>query len=223
MKEREVKIIFVSAKSRFQSENMALQMENDRYNDIIIGDFIDSYRNLTIKSLFMLKWFVSYYKNTEYLLKIDDNVRVDIAVLLNILRHYNDNHGTSSNAVIGHVLKNRRPERKRHHKWYIPHTVYSESKYPDYIAGPSYLMRSDVAEAIYKACSGVSVPLPMEDVFITGICRKKANINTQYSSRFCYTGVHRASTGKICATEHHLLARRGPWLISKQLNMTKYL
>ena len=52
--------------------------ESDTYDDILQEDFIDTYRNLTVKSLMLLKWFSKSCKNVPYVLKTDDNVYINL-------------------------------------------------------------------------------------------------------------------------------------------------
>ena len=45
--------------------------ESDIHNDILQEDFIDSYANLTVKSLMLLKWFNKSCKYVSYVLKTE--------------------------------------------------------------------------------------------------------------------------------------------------------
>lgn len=47
-----VKTIFVIGREHFNEENEELQKEINLHKDILIGDYIDSYRNNTLKVLF---------------------------------------------------------------------------------------------------------------------------------------------------------------------------
>ena len=51
-----------------------LLAESDRYNDILIGNFIDSYYNLTTKSLSALQWSVDVCTETKSIVLCDDDV-----------------------------------------------------------------------------------------------------------------------------------------------------
>lgn len=48
--------------------------ENLKYKDLIIKNFIDSYYNLTITSLILLKWVEYNCKYIRYVVKVDDDV-----------------------------------------------------------------------------------------------------------------------------------------------------
>ena len=60
-----------------------MKEENDRHGDILQESFHDSYNNLTIKSIFILKYFVraaKYFEN-KFLLKTDDDSFINLEVL----------------------------------------------------------------------------------------------------------------------------------------------
>ncbi|XP_066962296.1 beta-1,3-galactosyltransferase 5-like [Macrobrachium rosenbergii] len=63
------------------TKNIALQeevdKESDKYNDIIQYDFIDSYNNLTYKTMSLLKWVVDRCPQVPFIAKIDDDVVVN--------------------------------------------------------------------------------------------------------------------------------------------------
>ena len=65
------------------------------YNDIIEEDFLDSYHNLTLKSVAMLKWVtLTCFRNNvtsslpQYVLKVDDDIFVNIERLFNVIKDY---------------------------------------------------------------------------------------------------------------------------------------
>ena len=54
-----------------------IRKENDLYHDIVQEDFIDSYRNLTVKSIMALKWATEHCKNAKLIFKMDDDTLVN--------------------------------------------------------------------------------------------------------------------------------------------------
>ena len=63
-----------------------IRKENDLYRDIVQEDFIDSYRNLTVKSIMALKWATKYCKNAKLIFKMDDDTLVNTFLLLKLLK-----------------------------------------------------------------------------------------------------------------------------------------
>lgn len=58
--------------------NQKLRLEFNLYGDIVQENFTDSYRNLTYKCIEAMKWISTYCNRTEYILKADDDVFVNI-------------------------------------------------------------------------------------------------------------------------------------------------
>jgi hypothetical protein len=52
-------------------ELLLLGDENSRYGDVLYADFVDSYRNLTYKSLTSLYWAASKCPRASFVMKVD--------------------------------------------------------------------------------------------------------------------------------------------------------
>ncbi|CAC5410967.1 unnamed protein product [Mytilus coruscus] len=65
-----------------QTSNITVQREiNDesrKYKDIVQGNFVDSYRNLTYKLVFSMFWVNSYCSRAKYVVKVDDDIIINI-------------------------------------------------------------------------------------------------------------------------------------------------
>ena len=59
-----------------------LKKEIIRYNDALVGDFVDSFHNLTFKDSMLLKWTKEKCPS-RFILKGDDDVFVSFFALLN--------------------------------------------------------------------------------------------------------------------------------------------
>jgi beta-1,3-galactosyltransferase 1 len=157
--------------------------ESEKYNDLIQERFVDSYQNLTLKSITMLKLFhLHCAKSHKYLMKIDDDVFLNVNNLLEML----ENRGCDTNLLVGKLMRDTPPFRDPTSKWFVPYESYPEEKYPDYLCGPAYVMSGDVAVKLYR-CALETPIFFIEDVYITGFCAKKVNVAPQKSSLFsCY-------------------------------------
>ena len=62
-----------------------VNMEADIHRDILVPDFLDSYNNLTLKSLHAIKYFLRQKKFT-HMLKVDDNCFVNLNALKTVLQ-----------------------------------------------------------------------------------------------------------------------------------------
>ncbi|KAJ1173248.1 hypothetical protein NDU88_005086 [Pleurodeles waltl] len=145
----------------------ALQEESLVFQDILQQDFVDSYRNLTVKTMMGMEWVAKYCPTASYVLKIDTDVFLNVDFLVNDLLRPKD--PTRTNYFTGRILNNTGPIRnKAYKKWYIPKEFYPGDKYPPYCAGPSYLFSGDVATKIYNVAQLIPA-FPMEDTFV-GLC-----------------------------------------------------
>ena len=81
-----------------------LDEESRRHGDILKEGFVDTYQNLTLKSMFMLKFAHTQLvdKKTQWVLKVDDDCYVDIRVLLHYTRTIRK---SGYGAIIGKVLE----------------------------------------------------------------------------------------------------------------------
>lgn len=150
-----------------------LQEESLVFQDILQQDFVDSYHNLTVKTMMGMEWVAKYCPTASYVLKIDSDVFLNVDFLVNDL--LKPKGPTRTNYFTGRILNNTGPIRdKAYKKWYIPKEVYPGDKYPPYCAGPSYLFSGDVAMKIYNVAQLIPA-FPMEDTFV-GLCLHELGI-----------------------------------------------
>jgi len=62
-----------------------VQKEHDQYGDVVQGNFVDDYRNLTLKNVMGLKWVARYCPGADFFLKADDDTFIDIGQLKHFL------------------------------------------------------------------------------------------------------------------------------------------
>lgn len=226
-----VRIIFIVGRSDYESHLgnetlIRLHNEAQQYNDIIQENFIDTYNNLTIKSVMALKHINrSCSKTCAYFLKCDDDTFVNVPNLLHFLLGgtvplYNDTldyHDRSSFQVMfphnrlnattgimrGHQFCNVVPVSDVTSKWYMPYYMYQGETYPQYLSGAGYLMSIDVVERLYDAALNTSL-VYLEDLFITGICAVRAKVKRQHHSLFSFAHSKRLCAFKGSITQHQV-------------------
>lgn len=137
--------------------------EDNTYHDIIQENFLDTYLNLSIKTLSTLKWVSEYCFQVKLVLKIDDDNFLNADQLY---RFVNDK--VQPKSMYGLLAHEWKPMRDPDSKWFVPTEVYSSTYYPDFMAGPAYLFTGDCAPILYKASFKIA-PLYLEDVYVTGI------------------------------------------------------
>uniref|UniRef100_A0A6P7GZT9 Hexosyltransferase n=1 Tax=Diabrotica virgifera virgifera TaxID=50390 RepID=A0A6P7GZT9_DIAVI len=70
-------IVFMIGDPSSPEQQKKLEEENTLFGDIVQGNFIDNYRNLTYKHVMVLKYFVYHCPQAKYLLKTDDDVFIN--------------------------------------------------------------------------------------------------------------------------------------------------
>lgn len=143
-----------------------LEAESDRFGDIVMGDFVDSYRNLTLKTIMAYEWLTMYCREAQLVVKTDDDVVVNIFALTKALHAWTPTEVKSSNI------------------WCCVHTFYFHPEefngtFPLHSAGYGYVTPFDVIDRIDDEISK-SFPgrvFTHEDVFMTSVVTKRINSN----------------------------------------------
>ncbi|XP_052104118.1 beta-1,3-galactosyltransferase 5-like [Mytilus californianus] len=171
-----------------------IEKESVRYRDIIQGNFIDSYQNLTYKRVFSLFWVNKFCKDATFVIKIDDDITINIPLLIPYLNNKLNNNIT--NVLECFTILEARPHREPGSKWYTPLSDYPFPTFPPYCAGHSSIMSIDVVKRMYKTTSIVPY-LWLEDVYGSGFIPWVLNIEIVRPN--CYVkDVHQSFNEKPC-------------------------
>ncbi|KAK3607175.1 hypothetical protein CHS0354_007090 [Potamilus streckersoni] len=85
LKYHESRLLFLVGRTETNTFQKALEIESLEFKDIVQGDFIDDYHNLTHKGILGYRWIVKYCENAQFVLKIDDDVFVNIFLVIHKL------------------------------------------------------------------------------------------------------------------------------------------
>lgn len=162
-----VMLKFVLGKSKQSVHQSLAGVENSMYNDILFEDISETYENLSKKSIALLQWASKNCKGVKYLLKIDDDMFLNLPRLLDELKIQ-----PKLNSISGCKVSGASPFRYPFSKWRISREEYERDYYPDYIAGTAYLITGDIISKLYIATKSVPYFI-FEDVYITGLCRQQ--------------------------------------------------
>ena len=143
------------------------------YGDIARGNFIDDYFNMTYKTVLGLHWMTMYCPKAKFVMKVDDDVMVNIYKLVNFLQEHNKKENLQ-NFYYGLTFNEAQPFRENTSKWQISFSDYKYSKYPAYCAGLGYIFSNQAAGRIYQATSKIPF-FWVDDVFI-GFCAELSTI-----------------------------------------------
>ncbi|XP_051984198.1 beta-1,3-galactosyltransferase 1-like [Xyrauchen texanus] len=155
-----------------EQENLqeSLLQESEKYHDILQSDFLDSYHNLTIKTMVMLEWLTAYCQNASYAMKVDSDVFLNVKRLVNMLLS-----APKENYMTGLVTRGGMVMRDPRSKWYLPKQVFAPARYPPYTLGLAYVFSLDLPAKLVEAARHVKA-VYIEDVYL-GLCMKHLGIS----------------------------------------------
>ena len=174
-------LVFLVGQVKSKLLQEKLEDENRQHHDIVQADFIDSYKNLTLKSIALLHWVKTFCARSTYVLKADDDMYVSIPNLIEALRKM-----TQPKFILGHVFQRSKPIQNKRSKWYTPLKEFSEKFYPKYVSGTTYAVSTSAVADLYSTSLGVKL-FWLEDVYTTGLLARKAGVPRVHNPQFHYT------------------------------------
>ncbi|KAH8409320.1 hypothetical protein KR222_000203 [Zaprionus bogoriensis] len=175
---RDIAMAFVLGRGHNESVDQALTQENSMYGDLIRGSFIDSYYNLTLKTISMLEWTDRHCDRAKYVLKTDDDMFINVPRLMKFLGDRD-----KKRTIYGRLAKRWTAVRNVKSKYYVSHEEYPKTFYPPFTTGPAYILTGDVVHELYVRALNMSY-LKLEDVFITGLVAIKLGIERVHVNDF---------------------------------------
>lgn len=170
--------VFITGYSADLATMDLLVSEAREYQDIIVEDFLDTYQNLTLKTGFILKHFLSLCPQADFLIKTDDDMFVQPALFDELLA------GTDTDHLLGQVQVGATPYRNPISKYYLPYWLYNDTVLPEFVSGWTYVLPGRRVPEIYSASFTVPL-LNLEDVFFTGlVAGKTLNLTMVDDKRF---------------------------------------
>ncbi|CAG9864525.1 unnamed protein product [Phyllotreta striolata] len=163
------------------TKQISVENESKRFGDIVQGNFIEAYRNLTYKHLMGLKWAADNCFNAEFVIKMDDDVVVNmekVPVLLDTFTPL-----TNRLFIAGYVLRNMVAIREPANKWYVTRKEYSPAVYPTFVSGWFYVTNPKTAGKLHKL-SQTTEYFWIDDTYITGVLAQKLKVKHFDISRY---------------------------------------
>lgn len=157
-------------------EQKSIYDESDRFADIVQGNFVEAYRNLTYKHVMGLRWAAIECSMAKYIIKVDDDTVFDVFHLVNYLDNLESTLDYANEHLLaGYILDGKKPIRLQASKWYVSMQEYDGSVYPDYLSGWLYVTNPRTARSLVVE-SQVQKFFWIDDTWVTGVLREKRNI-----------------------------------------------
>lgn len=167
-----VRLFFLLGAVELSSLQATLEQENHQFQDIIQGNFLDTYRNLTYKHVMALKWFNNNCPNVKFLLKMDDDVFLNTPVLYDLLEtDYIDRKD-----FVFCYKRIREPVLRNFTKWMVTFDEYPDEYYPTYCPGYSIVYSNDTIPRFYQQAQMTKL-FWIDDVHVTGTLTQHLNLN----------------------------------------------
>ncbi|XP_046557163.1 beta-1,3-galactosyltransferase 1-like [Haliotis rubra] len=166
-----VVLVFTVGVSDDETLQTSVVREANEFKDIIQGNFIDVYRNLSIKHIMGYHWMLNHCPEAAFVLKMDDDMFMNPYVIVKYLTQLKE----PTNQMICTVFKGFIPQRKQNHKYHVPRTMYPFDVWPDFCQGFAYIVSRDLLSKLYDASSDTHFVV-MDDVYVTGILRSLTGI-----------------------------------------------
>lgn len=173
-----VRLVFLLGKPPSQLQWLLVKADIKEHGDIIVGDFIDSYRNLTLKVLLGLRWTVDHCRRVRYVMKADDDTFINLPLLTTFLLERGER-----NSIYGHMYLHAPVQRGG--QWAVSNSTYPLDSYPPYLSGTAYVLSQDAVESLLEASRYFPL-LPVEDVYITGVLAVAGGVRRMFTQGFTY-------------------------------------
>lgn len=148
-----------------------LKQENLKHQDLIQSNFMDTYLNLTIKTMVIMDWLATRCPSAAYAMKIDSDMFLNIDNLVIMLQKPGI---PTEKYLTGMLMWDRPVVRSKDSKWYVPEEMYPDPTYPTYCLGMGYLFSNDLPAQFVEISKKIK-PFNIEDAYI-GMCMKKLGL-----------------------------------------------
>ena len=203
------KTVFLLGQTHNPKLDDLLQDEASFYEDIVFGDFIDSYRNLTRKMALGVQWAAKHCQ-AEYVMKADEDSYVNIHELILWLKEYQRKQRQKP-LYLGAAVIGAEPYREPDNKFYVSEKEYPYATYPPYASGPGYAYSGKLLVKLSEALKVVRL-FPNEDACF-GSLMQYIKVKLTNNERFVPFTMQIASYSKH--EGHSLCQFNGPLVIHR--------
>ncbi|KAK3914884.1 Lactosylceramide 1,3-N-acetyl-beta-D-glucosaminyltransferase [Frankliniella fusca] len=167
-------------------EARAVRDEARRFRDLVQGDFVEAYRNLTYKHTMGLLWATRYCPQTRLVIKMDDDIVCALCGryplrpgLTGYRRHTRRVLLQGASSLFGFVLRGLHPSREPANKWFVTREEYAGDAYPDFVSGWLYAAAPAVARDLADAAARWTARhgyFWIDDLLLTGMVREALGV-----------------------------------------------
>ncbi|XP_064615332.1 beta-1,3-galactosyltransferase 5-like [Liolophura sinensis] len=176
----EVRILFIFGVTNDPDGYDIPAQESRKYGDVVQADFLDTYRNLTLKTTAAMKWASIYCSSAKFILKADDDVFIHIPNWIEDL-----NTIRIDRFFLGHFMCENTVF--RYGRWSVSKSSYPYEVYPVHDSGPFYAFRGNMTKDLFNLAEHMPY-IPVEDAFFSGILAQILNAEVvRKNELFCWS------------------------------------
>ncbi|KAK3577726.1 hypothetical protein CHS0354_002940 [Potamilus streckersoni] len=167
-----MRVLFLLGRPQDKKVQTAIEHESSLHKDIVQGNFLDTYHNLTHKGVLGYRWISEFCPQVKFVLKVDDDVFVNVFKLLSdmsnsykadkrTIRCYFRENGTS-------------PIMRKNSKWKVNDWEFRNmTHFPvSYCNGFFVILTSDIIKEMYQS-SRKTPFFWIDDVYLFGLLPAK--------------------------------------------------
>ncbi|XP_046571826.1 beta-1,3-galactosyltransferase 5-like [Haliotis rubra] len=174
-----IKFVYLFGYSDNADLKQRLRAEASEFEDVLQIGITERYGiNVTKKILMGFKWAEEHCRGTEHVVKVDDDVFVDLPQILDHLHHQE-----FSSYISGHMVWF--SFTKRSGKYKLSYKEYPFYMIPAYILGYFYVMPMEIMSRLLEASQFVPY-VRMEDVYITAILPRTIGVQPKAFKSFWF-------------------------------------
>lgn len=177
------RLLFIVGQSKLADINSKARLEAKHYGDLIIGNFSDSMKSLTLKTVLAMQW-AKHFCSPAVFYKGDDDVFVNPYLLYDVAEDYVRQKAKKQWICRAHIHPiSRRPVRNKKHRYFVPFNKYRDKLFPYFCSGFAYVMTGDALHGMVSVVEETPIIDSVDDAFV-GILAHKVKIIPKHDKRF---------------------------------------
>nr|XP_027220856.1 beta-1,3-galactosyltransferase 5-like [Penaeus vannamei] len=167
------------------------------------GDYVDHYRQLSLKALSSLAWVQHHCPQVPWTLHADDDVFIDVFLLKSILEDFR------AETTKAFLCNSEWSLAQRAGRWAVSRDEYRNNEYPVFCTGAAWVLPTRLLPRLLRA-SQTAPFLWVDDVYITGVLAEHAGVThlgTVYKSKH----IQPSDVGDVIVWYHVKDDRRKWW------------
>ena len=141
-------LTYLTKSIKFHEIENSIQKEEMDYDDILRGNFEESFLNLTLKEKLWINWFTNYCRS-DFVFKGDDDIMVNPFMLQDLVSKIDPNQPSVYGSRLIHSPRIKNPRSK----YFVDKSYWPEDYYPDYVSGGGFIITNSTIFAIAKGKS----------------------------------------------------------------------